>query len=269
MYASDAYRVQLGVSALITVQHASSGLFKAAFLRMFGSSIHKEDTMNILVVDDEESILNLIRLNLEIEGYTVHTAASGNAAHEQWRTQQIDFIILDVMLPDTDGYQLLREFRSSNPDIPIIMLTAKGQINDKLLGLQLGADDYLVKPFHSTELLLRIKVIERRLNKQAQMDTSAALIQFGPFRVDQAKRTIYVLDEPLILTYREYDLLLLLLSNKQRIFTRDDLLMKVWKLDYPENTRAVDIMIQRLRKKLGHEGERIKTIYGVGYKIDC
>ncbi|KJB87232.1 XRE family transcriptional regulator [Paenibacillus sp. E194] len=226
--------------------------------------------MNILVVDDEESILNLIRLNLEIEGYQVHTAANGREANEQWQKEHIDLIILDVMLPDTDGYQLLREFRASNADIPIIMLTAKGQINDKLLGLQLGADDYLVKPFHSTELLLRIKVIERRLNKPVQVnDSNGSLIQCGPFRVDSEKRSIHVNDKELILTYREYDLLLLLISNKQRIFTRDDLLMKVWKLDYPENTRAVDIMIQRLRKKLGNEGDRIKTIYGVGYKIDC
>lgn len=225
--------------------------------------------MNILVVDDEQSILNLIRLNLEIEGYTVHTAASGQAAHEQWQAQQIDLIILDVMLPDTDGYQLLREFRSSNSDVPIIMLTAKGQINDKLLGLQLGADDYIVKPFHSTELLLRIKVIERRMKKQEQTNSGSSIMHCGPFRVDPEKRAIVVNGQDITLTYREYDLLLLLLSNKQRIFTRDVLLMKVWKLDYPENTRAVDIMIQRLRKKLGKEGERIKTIYGVGYKIDC
>lgn len=225
--------------------------------------------MNILVVDDEQSILNLIRLNLEIEGYTVHTAASGQAAHEQWQEQQIDLIILDVMLTDTDGYQLLREFRSSNSDVPVIMLTAKGQINDKLLGLQLGADDYLVKPFHSTELLLRIKVIERRMKKQEQTNSGSSIMHCGPFWVDPDKRAIVVNGQDITLTYREYDLLLLLLSNKRRIFTRDDLLMKVWKLDYPENTRAVDIMIQRLRKKLGKEGERIKTIYGVGYKIDC
>ncbi|MDR0266503.1 response regulator transcription factor [Paenibacillus sp.] len=225
--------------------------------------------MNILVVDDEQSILNLIRLNLEIEGYTVHTAASGQAALEQWQAQQIDLIILDVMLPDTDGYQLLREFRGRNSDVPVIMLTAKGQINDKLLGLQLGADDYLVKPFHSTELLLRIKVIERRMIKQDQTNSGSSIIHCGPFQVDPEKRTILVNGQEITLTYREYDLLLLLLSNKRRIFTRDDLLMKVWKLDYPENTRAVDIMIQRLRKKLGKEGDRIKTIYGVGYKIDC
>lgn len=225
--------------------------------------------MNILVVDDEQSILHLIRLNLEIEGYTVHTAASGQAAHEQWKTQNIDLIILDVMLPDTDGYHLLREFRSSNSDIPVIMLTAKGQINDKLLGLQLGADDYLVKPFHSTELLLRIKVIERRMKKTTQMNTEIGTLQCGPFRIDPEKHSLHVNGQEITLTYREYDLLVLLLSNKQRIFTRDDLLMKIWKLDYPENTRAVDIMIQRLRKKLGTEGMRIKTIYGVGYKMDC
>ncbi|MDK8183748.1 response regulator transcription factor [Paenibacillus sp. UMB4589-SE434] len=224
--------------------------------------------MNILVVDDEESILNLIRLNLEIEGYEVLTAVNGQEAISIWDKQKPDMIILDVMLPDTDGYTLLRGFRGNDPDIPIILLTAKGQMNDKLLGLQLGADDYLVKPFNSTELLLRIKVIERRLVKN-QVNTEVGKIMIGPFRVYPEERSIFVHEEELTLTYREYDLLLLLLSNKQRIFTRDDLLLKVWKLDYPENTRAVDIMVQRLRKKLGPEGDRIKTIYGVGYKIDC
>ncbi len=220
--------------------------------------------MKILVVDDEQSISNLIRLNLEIEGYDVVVAANGEEAQQHW-DERPDMIILDVMLPDTDGYQLLRAFRQQDPDIPIIMLTAKGQVNDKLLGLQLGADDYLTKPFHSTELLLRIKAIQRRLAKH---QSQPAMLRVDEFTIYPHERKVYLQSREISLTYREFDLLVLLLQHKQRIFTRDELLAKVWKFDESGNTRAVDIMIQRLRKKLGSCGDKIKTVYGVGYKID-
>lgn len=227
----------------------------------------EEIGMKVLVVDDENSLLNLIRLTLEIEGYQVLVATNGVEALEQWN-QQPDMIILDVMLPDIDGYQLLREFREKDSDIPIIMLTAKGQINDKLLGLQLGADDYITKPFHSTELLLRIKIIERRMEKMKE-NPDPDNVKIDRFMIHPNERKVFLDGNEITLTYREYDLLFLLLKNRQRVFTRDDLLMKVWKFEYPDNTRAVDIMIQRLRKKLGTYGDKIKTVYGVGYKIDC
>ncbi|AYB40605.1 response regulator transcription factor [Brevibacillus laterosporus] len=223
--------------------------------------------MKVLVVDDENSLQNLMRLTLEIEGYQVLVAANGEEALAQWE-QRPDMIILDVMLPDIDGYQLLREFREKDSDIPIIMLTAKGQINDKLLGLQLGADDYVTKPFHSTELLLRIKIIERRLEKMKEKPDHDN-VKIDRFLIHPNERKVFLDGNEITLTYREYDLLFLLLKNRQRVFTRDDLLMKVWKFEYPDNTRAVDIMIQRLRKKLGAYGDKIKTVYGVGYKIDC
>ncbi|MBG9787837.1 response regulator transcription factor [Brevibacillus laterosporus] len=223
--------------------------------------------MKVLVVDDENSLQNLMRLTLEIEGYQVLVAANGEEALAQWE-QRPDMIILDVMLPDIDGYQLLREFREKDSDIPIIMLTAKGQINDKLLGLQLGADDYITKPFHSTELLLRIKIIERRLEKMKEKSDHDN-VKIDRFLIHPNERKVFLDGNEITLTYREYDLLFLLLKNRQRVFTRDDLLMKVWKFEYPDNTRAVDIMIQRLRKKLGAYGDKIKTVYGVGYKIDC
>lgn len=223
--------------------------------------------MKVLVVDDENSLQNLIRLTLEIEGHQVLVAANGEEALAQWE-QRPDMIILDVMLPDIDGYQLLRQFREKDSDIPIIMLTAKGQINDKLLGLQLGADDYITKPFHSTELLLRIKIIERRMEKMKEKPDPDNL-KIDRFLIHPNERKVFLDGKEITLTYREYDLLFLLLKNRQRVFTRDDLLMKVWKFEYPDNTRAVDIMIQRLRKKLGSYGDKIKTVYGVGYKIDC
>lgn len=227
----------------------------------------EEIAMKVLVVDDENSLQNLMRLTLEIEGYQVLVAANGEEALAQWE-QRPDMIILDVMLPDIDGYQLLREFREKDSDIPIIMLTAKGQINDKLLGLQLGADDYVTKPFHSTELLLRIKIIERRLEKMKEKPDHDN-VKIDRFLIHPNERKVFLDGNEITLTYREYDLLFLLLKNRQRVFTRDDLLMKVWKFEYPDNTRAVDIMIQRLRKKLGAYGDKIKTVYGVGYKIDC
>ncbi|MGM0903588.1 MAG: response regulator transcription factor [Bacillota bacterium] len=223
--------------------------------------------MKVLVIDDELSILNLIRLILELEEYTVLTASSGKEALERWE-EKPDMILLDLMLTDTDGYQLFRIFREKNAYIPIIMLTAKSQINDKLLGLQLGADDYITKPFHSTELILRMKSIERRLQANSQTETTANLLQVGSIKLHIAERKAFVHDKEISLTYREFDLLKLFILNKQRVFTRDELLTKIWGFEYIGQTRAVDIMIQRLRKKLGDDGNGIKTIYGVGYKLE-
>jgi DNA-binding response OmpR family regulator len=223
--------------------------------------------MKILVIDDEQSILNLIRLTLELEGYEVLTASNGKAALECWE-EEPEMILLDLMLPDTDGYQLFRIFREKNSNIPIIMLTAKSQMNDKLLGLQLGADDYITKPFHSTELLLRMKSIERRLQTNTLTEISANLLQVGSIVLHIEERKVFVNNKEISLTYREFDLLKLFIINKQRVFTRDELLTKIWGFEYIGNTRAVDIMIQRLRKKLGDDGHDIKTIYGVGYKLE-
>lgn len=223
--------------------------------------------MKVLVIDDELSILNLIRLTLELEAYTVLTASSGKEALERWE-EKPDMILLDLMLPDQDGYQLFRIFREKNVYIPIIMLTAKSQMNDKILGLQLGADDYITKPFHSTELLLRMKSIERRLQANSQTETTVNLLQVGFITLHIAERKAFVHDKEISLTYREFDLLKLFILNKQRVFTRDELLTKIWGFEYIGQTRAVDIMIQRLRKKLGDNGNEIKTIYGVGYKLE-
>jgi two-component system, OmpR family, alkaline phosphatase synthesis response regulator PhoP len=223
--------------------------------------------MKILVIDDEQSILNLIRLTLELEGYEVLTASNGKAALECWE-EKPEMILLDLMLPDTDGYQLFRIFREKNTYIPIIMLTAKSQMNDKLLGLQLGADDYITKPFHSTELLLRMKSIERRIQTHNLTEKTANLLKVGSITLHIAERKAFVHDKEISLTYREFDLLKLLIINKQRVFTRDELLTKIWGFEYIGHTRAVDIMIQRLRKKLGDDGNEIKTIYGVGYKLE-
>ncbi|PEW86991.1 DNA-binding response regulator [Bacillus cereus] len=222
--------------------------------------------MKILVVDDESSIRNLIRMQLEMEGYEVLTAAGGREALERWN-EQPDVLILDVMLPDTDGYELLRLFREKDRDIPVLMLTAKSQMNDKLLGLQLGADDYVTKPFNYAELILRVKNMSRRVKKEVTV--SHEVIRAGELVICPKERKVHVEGQEIQLTYREFNLCQLFVSNPQRVFMRDELLEKVWGFEYIGNTRAVDIMVQRLRKKLGNSGEYIKTIYGVGYKLDC
>lgn len=222
--------------------------------------------MKILVVDDESSIRNLIRMQLEMEGYEVLTAADGREALERWN-EQPDVLILDVMLPDTDGYELLRLFREKDRDIPVLMLTAKSQMNDKLLGLQLGADDYVTKPFNYAEHILRVKNMSRRVKKEVAV--SREVIRAGELVICPKERKVHVEGQEIQLTYREFNLCQLFVSNPQRVFMRDELLEKVWGFEYIGNTRAVDIMVQRLRKKLGNSGEYIKTIYGVGYKFDC
>lgn len=223
--------------------------------------------MKILVVDDESSIRNLIRMQLEMEGYEVLTAADGREAVEKWN-EEPDVLILDVMLPDTDGYELLRLFREKDRDIPVLMLTAKSQMNDKLLGLQLGADDYVTKPFNYAELILRVKNMSRRVKKE-EVAVSHEVIRAGELIICPKERKLHVSGHEIQLTYREFNLCQLFVSNPQRVFMRDELLEKVWGFEYIGNTRAVDIMVQRLRKKLGTSGEYIKTIYGVGYKLDC
>ncbi|MDA1770126.1 response regulator transcription factor [Bacillus cereus] len=223
--------------------------------------------MKILVVDDESSIRNLIRMQLEMEGYEVLAAADGREALELWN-EGPDVLILDVMLPDTDGYELLRLFRERDRDIPVLMLTAKSQMNDKLLGLQLGADDYVTKPFNYAELILRVKNMARRV-KKTEAAVSHEVIEAGGIVICPKERKVHVSGQEIQLTYREFNLCQLFVSNPQRVFMRDELLEKVWGFEYIGNTRAVDIMVQRLRKKLGTSGEYIKTIYGVGYKLDC
>lgn len=219
--------------------------------------------MHILVIDDEASIRHLVKLQLELDGQTVETAADGATALALQETQTFDLIVLDLMLPDTTGFDLIPELRKTTPDLPILMLTARDQMNDKIIGLQLGADDYMTKPFNGTELVLRVKNLLKRVKTVAP----PMPVVTDPFlSVDPEERVIRLDGQPLPLTYREYALLALFLTHPKRVFERDELLEQVWGFDFSGQTRAVDIMVQRLRKKLGAQGERIKTIYGVGYK---
>ncbi|MGG3432721.1 response regulator transcription factor [Heyndrickxia coagulans] len=225
--------------------------------------------MKILIIDDEESILNLIRLELELEGFEVFTATSGQETIQILQQEKNpDAIILDIMLPDIDGFTLLQKIRSQIPNVPILMLTAKNQINDKIIGLQLGADDYMTKPFNHIELVLRLKNILKRVKKNTDVQKQPLQIKAGNITIIEKERKVLVNNKELQLTYREFDLLCLLIKNKKRVFTRDELLQTIWGFEFTGNTRAVDIMIQRLRKKIGDDSKWIKTVYGVGYKFD-
>jgi two-component system, OmpR family, alkaline phosphatase synthesis response regulator PhoP len=224
--------------------------------------------MKILVVDDEKSILNLIRMNLELEGYKIITSMSGLDALQKIRQAAPDFIILDIMLPDISGYNVLRKLRRSGCRVPVILLTAKDQLNDKLLGLQFGADDYMTKPFSNEELILRIRAITKRFQPtDRDISTPTRELQIDGIRVLLAEREVFIDGQLVEVTSKEFDTLTLMLENCNRVFTREKLLESVWGYAFEGNTRAVDILIQRLRKKLGPYAENLRTIYGVGYKL--
>lgn len=225
--------------------------------------------MKVLVVDDEKSIINLIKMNLKIEGYEVIISMSGVEAIEKFKKEKPDLIILDIMLPDTSGYEVIQRIHQIDNEVPVIMLTAKSQINDKLLGLQLGADDYITKPFNSTELILRIKAITKRLKKKdIETKKKSNEIIKKSIKILKDERKVFIDEREVITTYKEFNVLLLMMENYGKVFTREELLEKVWGYDYEGNTRTVDILIQRLRKKLTPYSDALKTIYGVGYKIE-
>ena len=214
--------------------------------------------MKILVVDDEISILQLIQMTLELENYEVMTAKTGLDALNILSKENIQLIILDAMLPDINGFNLIPKIKNIS-DIPIIMLTAKNDINDKILGLQLGADDYITKPFNSTELILRIKIASKRVKKDIVNEKNEIIL--GSLRILKKERKLIIDSTEVTLTYKEFEVLSYLCENKGKVFSREELLSKVWGYDFEGTTRAVDILIQRLRKKLGKCQNYIKTLY--------
>ncbi|EES49690.1 response regulator transcription factor [Clostridium botulinum] len=223
--------------------------------------------MKILVVDDEKSIVNLIRLNLEVEGYEPITSMTGEDAIHKFETEKPELVILDLMLPDISGHDVIKRFQKIDSEIPVIMLTAKSQINDKLLGLQLGADDYIIKPFNSTELILRIKAVTKRITKKSCSKNNNE-IKIEKLKILKDERKVFIEEKEIFMTYKEFDTLLLMMENHNKVFTRENLLERVWGDEYDVNTRAVDILIQRVRKKMGKYSNKLKTVYGVGYKLE-
>ena len=219
----------------------------------------------VIIIENEQKIADAIAYALKREGYSVEVIYDGDAALEKIKEFRPDAIILDVMLPGIDGYDILKKIQNKRP-IGVIMLTAKDDIVNKVLGLELGADDYMTKPFDMRELLARLKSLLRRIHNSKERQ-EPDIISLNGIELDLNKRSAYAGNKLLELTLKEYDLLALLIGNPNRVYPREQLLDLVWGMEYIGGTRTVDIHIQRLRKKLGPDfSEIIQTLHGIGYK---
>ncbi len=218
----------------------------------------------ILVADDEANIRELVTLYLEKEGFGVITASDGRAAVNSAREFQPDLIVLDLMMPELSGYEVCRELRRDS-DVPILMLTARGDDVDRIVGLELGADDYLGKPFHPRELTARVKAILRRSGPAAQRETGSVVV--GPLSIDWRRHVVTLDGAELRLRNKEFDLLRQLAEHEGIVLSREQLLETVWGYDYYGETRTVDVHVNQLRRKLATDAIAIETVRGVGYKL--
>ena len=218
----------------------------------------------ILVVDDERNIVELARMYLEAEGYSVIVARDGKEALAQWRAAKPALMVLDLMLPQVDGWEVCRRVRAES-DLPIIMLTARSDDVDKIVGLELGADDYLTKPFNPRELVARVKAVLRRAGPASAK--GARPLTLGGLVIDPARREAAVNGRPLALRAKEFDLLYALAEHKGVVLSREQLLNLVWGYDFYGETRTVDVHIAHLRHRLADTGITIETVWGVGYKL--
>ncbi len=220
----------------------------------------------ILLVEDEESIRKFTRINLERDGFEVIEAETGEIGIEKFKEHSPSVIILDIMLPGIDGYEVCKRIREDDKKVGIIMLTAKTQDVDKIIGLESGTDDYMIKPFNPKELVLRIQSLVRRMD---MTDTKDDVINFGPFKFDRYSRTFTKNDEVVELTPTELSLVNLFISNPGKAFSRDELLNKTWGEDYIGDTKIVDVNIRRIRSKIENEPsnpEYLETVWGIGYR---
>lgn len=223
----------------------------------------------ILIVDDEVSIVTLLTFNIEQAGFKTDIAYTGSEAIEKAMTNDYDMIVLDVMLPEKDGMEVCKYLRTNEVDTPILMLTAKGEESDKVFGLELGADDYLTKPFSPKEVIARIKAILRRTNKK-EVNTYSTL-KIGDIVIYPEKHEVIIDEKTLIFTRKEFELLVHLVKHKGKVLSRDQLLNQVWNYEFAGDTRIVDVHISRLREKIEPNTKKpvyIKTIRGLGYKME-
>ena len=222
----------------------------------------------ILVVDDDANICDLLKLYLENEGFMVKTASDGMEGVANFKLYEPDLVLLDIMMPKKDGWQVCREIREISSK-PIIMITAKGDVFDKVLGLELGADDFIVKPFDMKELSARIKAVLRRYNAHSKTSDSE-VVKFENIEISLQKYELKLNGKAIDIPPKELELLYFLASNCNRVFTRDQLLDKVWGFDYLGDSRTVDVHVKRLREKLEGVSDKwsLKTVWGVGYKFD-
>ena len=221
----------------------------------------------ILLVDDEPSILQLAQMYLEREGFRVKTASDGEAALEAVRVLCPALIVLDVMLPKLDGFEVCKRLRQRDDPAAILMLTARDEDIDKILGLELGADDYLTKPFNPRELVARVKAILRRGREARSVKAGPAPLQLADLVIDPASREVRLGERTLDLRAQEFDLLLTLAQARGRVLTREQLLQQAWGFDFYGQTRTVDVHVAHLRKKLEGSSVKIETITGIGYKL--
>ena len=223
----------------------------------------------ILIVDDDSNIAELISLYLTKEFYEVQIVEDGEQALQVFDTFQPNLILLDLMLPGMDGYQVCREIRRRS-NTPIIMLSAKGEVFDKVLGLELGADDYMIKPFDSKELVARVKAVLRRFNPSPSEATpNAKLVQYPDLIINQTNYSVIYRNERVDMPPKELELLYFLASSPNQVFTREQLLDHIWGYEYIGDTRTVDVHIKRLREKIkDHEAWRLATVWGIGYKFE-
>lgn len=225
----------------------------------------------ILVVDDEANITDVCKKYLEQDGHQVLTASNGVEAIEKWQAHRPDLIVLDLMMPLMNGWEVCKQIRDVD-DVPIIMLTARGEEMDRLLGLTIGADDYLTKPFSPRELVLRIKSILRRMNKgKLLVSIPESKFHNGPMEINNETRTITISNKSIELTVKEFDLLWLLASHPDQVFSRNHLLNRVWGIDYYGDTTTVTVHIRKLREKIEETPSQpryLKTVWGIGYKFE-
>ena len=222
----------------------------------------------IMIVDDDVHIAELISLYLDKEGYETKEVYDGRSAVEVFKTFNPQLVLLVIMLPEIDGYQVCREIRQLS-SVPIIMLTAKGEVFDKVLGLELGADDYIVKPFDSKELVARVKAVLRRYDTAKTDEKKSDQIVVPNMIIDQTTYIVTYHGKDLELPPKEFELLNFLAQNPNHVFTREQLLDQIWGYEYIGDTRTVDVHIKRLREKMSYEDSwSIKTVWGVGYKFE-
>ena len=221
----------------------------------------------LLIVDDDANICDMLKLYFENEGYDVKTANDGMEGLSYFKAYEPDLVLLDIMMPKKDGWQVCREIREISAK-PVIMITAKGEVFDKVLGLELGADDFIVKPFDMKELSARIKAVLRRYNANSRGNDE--VVRFENMEISLQKYELKLNGKAIDIPPKELELLYFLASNSNRVFTRDQLLDKVWGLDYLGDSRTVDVHVKRLREKLEGVSTKwmLKTVWGVGYKFE-
>ena len=223
----------------------------------------------ILIVDDDINICELLRLYLEKEGFEAEVVTNGLQAIDKFNSTAPDLVLLDIMLPGLDGWQICREIRKTS-QTPIIMLTAKGETFDKVLGLELGADDYITKPFETKEVMARIKAVLRRSGAKTNSGGSVKEVSYDKLTINLTNYELVVDDKPIDTPPKELELIFHLASNPNRVYTRDQLLDEVWGFEYYGDSRTVDVHVKRLREKLEGVSDKweLKTVWGVGYKFE-